>query len=61
MVIRVKPETLAELKALQAEIEQTVGIRPLMSEVVSRVIRDGVEVVRKRPAFAVDTAPKTKA
>jgi hypothetical protein len=43
---------------LRDEIEHIAGVRPQMKSLITRIIDDGVETLRKRPALAVDTSPR---
>ena len=56
--VRIPLDSLARVYELRDEIEHIAGVRPQMKSLITRIIDDGVETLRKRPALAVDTAPR---
>lgn len=57
-VVRIPTPALNQLQALQRDIEAVVGVRPTMPTLISQVVSHGTEAMRRRPALAVDTAPR---
>ena len=58
--VRVHGTVLAELRELQAHCTEITGVRPSLSSLLERVVRDGATQLRARlpRVVAVDTAPK---
>lgn len=56
--VRLHAVTVQRVHQLADEIERATGIRPQVTSLFERVVADGAEVMRRRPALAVDTAPR---
>lgn len=58
--VRVHGTVLAELRELQAHCTEITGVRPSLSSLLERVVRDGATQLRARlpRVVAVDTTPK---
>jgi len=57
-VARIPHAAMHEIESLQADLYALTGVRPTIASLVERCVLDGVETLRKRPALAVDTAPR---
>lgn len=56
--VSIRSTTLDAVHNLQRDIEVLTGFRPTTMAIIERCISEGAENLRKRPALAVDTAPR---
>ena len=49
---------MRQIETLQSDLHALTGVKPTLSSLIERCVLDGVETLRRRPALAVDTAPR---